>query len=599
MCGIFGYSGKGNTGQILLEGISKLDYRGYDSVGFATANKGSLLVQKAVGKIGQAMKILDLKKLKGCIGVAHTRWSTHGKVTEANAHPHLSCDKKIAIVHNGIVENYQELKDRLIQNGHTFASETDSEVIAHIIEEEMNQGKSFKDAVSATLPQLQGRFAIAAIAAGEQCMIGARSGSPLIVGVGEGEYFLSSDMQAFLAYTNQAIILNDNEIAVVGDGVIVEDFVTGAAKTPDVQQIDTTAMKAELGSFPHFMLKEIFEQPQALEKTIAYTVDRIKQLHLRPFNKAVIVACGTAYYAGLVGTYLFERFLRLSVDCQYASEFRYRNPVVDGKTLVIAISQSGETADTLAAVCEAKEKGAFILSICNVLHSTLARESHFVFHTQAGPEIGVASTKAFTSQLMVLLLMALYFSKKRSDYNRDQMIVHTHEAMAVPKILHEVLKGYGKISEVMGSYVRYNNFLFLGRGYLYPIALEGALKLKELSYVHAEGQSAAELKHGPIALIDKDMPSVFLVLKDQLYDKVLSNIQEVKSRGGRIIAIATEGDEKIASLADDIIYLPKMSDFISPIISVVPLQLMAYVVALRRGCDIDKPRNLAKVVTVE
>tara|TARA_Y100000310_G_C20700703_1_gene829601 strand:+ start:4943 stop:6742 length:1800 start_codon:yes stop_codon:yes gene_type:complete len=599
MCGIFGYKGNKDTGALLVEGITKLDYRGYDSAGFATLDKGKIHVEKGVGKMKEISKKINVKKLKGKIGIAHTRWSTHGKVTLENSHPHMSCDGKIALVHNGIIDNYQVLKERLLKKGHTFTSETDTEVIVHLIEDEMKKVKDFKKSVIKALEQLKGMYALVIIHQDYDGMIVVRRGSPLLVGLGEKEFFVSSDVISFLPYTNKAFVIDDNELASITTKVEVENIVEGKKVKKKIQKFNIKGIQSGLGNFQHFMLKEIYEQPETLRKTYAKISSQLKQLHLKPFNRVVTVACGTAYYATLTGSYFFEKFLRLPVDVEYASEFRYKNPVIDDKTLVIAVSQSGETADTLEAVREAKKKGAFIVSICNVAHSTMVRESDFTFHTQAGVEIGVASTKAFTSQLLTLLLFALYFAKFKDEHNREQLVMYTNELLGLSDTIKKVLSGFSDIEKIAAKFTHYKHALFLGRGFLYPIALEGALKLKEISYIHAEGQSAAELKHGPIALIDKDMPCIFIALKDKLYEKVLINMEEVKARGGKIIAIATEGDTEIKKFADEVIYIPHVSEEVSPLLAIIPLQLFAYFVALRKGCDIDKPRNLAKVVTVE
>ncbi|MDP7458457.1 MAG: glutamine--fructose-6-phosphate transaminase (isomerizing), partial [Candidatus Woesearchaeota archaeon] len=538
MCGIIGVkTSNNNVGEILVDGLKKLEYRGYDSAGLAVIKEGTIQVKKDVGRIVAVNKKLKLTKVTGNIGLGHTRWSTCGKVTKENAHPHTSCDGKIAVVHNGIIENYRILKELLIKKGHKFTSQTDSEVIAHLIEEALKKEKNFKKAALIAIQQLKGMYAIVIIKNDTDEMIGVRRGSPLLVGMGKNEFFLSSDVNSFLSYTNKVVILDDNEMVSITDKVVIENIVENRKVDYQVQKFDVKGIKAELGKYQHFMLKEIYEQSTTLKHTFTKISKQLKKLRLKPFNRVVTVCCGTAYYATLTGSYFFERFLRLPVDVQYASEFRYRNPVVDEKTLVIAVSQSGETADTLEAVREAKKKGAFIVSICNVSHSTLVRESDFTLHTQAGTEIGVASTKAFTSQLLTLLLFAIHFAKHRQELSADEIKVYNKEINQLPSLVEKVLKKYDDLMKIAEKYSQYHNFLFLGRGFLYPIALEGALKLKEISYIHAEGQCAAELKHGPIALIDKDMPCVFLALKDKLYDKVLINMEEVRLRGGKIIAI--------------------------------------------------------------
>jgi glucosamine--fructose-6-phosphate aminotransferase (isomerizing) len=600
MCGIIGViSSENDVSKIIVDNLKKLEYRGYDSAGIAIQNQKGIIVKKEVGRIDIVNKKLRLSSISGSLGIGHTRWATCGGVTKENSHPHTDCKGNIALVHNGIIENFQELKEKLHKNGHTFTSETDSEVLAHMIEDEVKKRSSLRDAILNILPKLTGRYALVVMDSKSNSLIGVRNGSPLTLGLGDQKKFISSDLQTFLDYTNEAVVMHDGELAEVGDEIHLFDINSRKKKKFQIQTIYRKIVRAELGKFPHYMLKEIYEQPDTLKKTFDHVGQELKKLRMKPLHRIVIIACGTAYYAGLVGSYYFEKFLKFPADVQYASEFRYRDAIVDDKTLVIAISQSGETADTLAAVDKARAKGAFVLSICNVAHSTLVRESNFTLTTQAGQEVGVASTKAFTAQVQTLLMFCMYYAKHKEGYNREKGVMEMQEVASLGGNVKEVLKGYDSIVKVASKYSTHNNVLFLGRGYLYPIALEGALKLKEISYIHAEGQSAAELKHGPIALIDKDMPSVFLALKDDLYDKVLNNMQEVKSRGGKIIAIATEGDKGILKVADDVIYVPKMSDYVSPIVSVVVLQVFAYVIALQRGCDIDKPRNLAKVVTVE
>lgn len=599
MCGIMAYKGKGNAASAAVNGLKKLEYRGYDSWGIALLGNPGIEVIKKVGKIGDFSG-----ELKECsAAIAQTRWATHGSVSERNAHPHLSCDKAIAVVHNGIIENYNELK-AILEEKHKFVSQTDTEVIPHLIEEEL-KSNDFEEAVRRSLMQLEGTFAVAVMNKDCSKIICARKGSPLVIGLGDDEFFAASDITAFLEHTKKVIFLEDNEMAVLDKAVKITNFCTNKEVNKKIELVDWDIEQAQKGNYKHFMLKEIYEQPQVIEdnfrgriKQDAVFFDELKGFDIKNFSRIVIAACGTAMYAGMVGEYLFEELLKMPVEVEYASEFRYRDPVIDEKTLVIAITQSGETADTLGAVREAKSKKAFVLSVVNVVGSTIARESDIAVYTRAGPEIGVASTKAFTSQLAVLYLLALHFSEKLGLINKESLKEKTEELKKIPLLMKEIL-GNNNIKNCALKYCYKNNFLYLGRGANYPIALEGALKLKEISYIHAEGQSAAEMKHGPIALIDNNMPAVFIAVKDRTYSKIISNIEEVKARGGIVIAITGSDGKEAKQLADYVIEVPSTDALLQPILNVVPLQLLAYYIADIRECDIDRPKNLAKSVTVE
>jgi glucosamine--fructose-6-phosphate aminotransferase (isomerizing) len=609
MCGIVGYVGKRDAFPVLIEGLSSLEYRGYDSAGVALLDNNTIQVLKAKGKVEQ-LRILAKKKLKigATIGIAHTRWATHGVPSEANAHPHTDAKNKIALVHNGIIENYAILKEQLKREGVTFRSETDTEVLAQLV------GKFYKgdlvEAVSQALSLVEGTFGIAVIAHDKPDMlVGARRGSPLVVGVGDGEYFLASDASAVVRYTKRVIYLKDSSlVALSRQGHTTMDL-DKKVVTHEIQHIEYTAEALAKGGFSHFMLKEIFEQPDTIRNAMRGRLlveegnARLDGLNLvlqqlRQINRIIIAACGTSWHAALVGEYMIEELAGVNVEVEYASEFRYRNPIIDANTLVFVISQSGETADTLAALREAANKGATVLGICNAVGSSIARETHGGVYLHAGPEIGVASTKAFTSQLTVLALLTLLLGRMRRISHSDGMTI-AKALTEIPDQVKKILKQNATIKAIAKRYAKLNNFIYLGRSYNFPVALEGALKLKEISYIHAEGYPAAEMKHGPIALIDKDMPSVIIALKDSVYDKVLSNIQEIKARGGKVIAIATEGDKNIKKYAAHVIYVPQTIQMLSPLLSVIPLQLLAYHIAAIRKCEIDQPRNLAKSVTVE
>ena len=609
MCGIVGYIGEKQAAPLLFNALKNLEYRGYDSAGFATIAVNKVLIEKDIGKLDEIQKKIDLKALEGNIGISHCRWATHGKVTQINAHPHTSCDKKITLVHNGIIENYEVIKKELEKKGHTFQSGTDTEVIVHLIEDKYKG--NLEEATREALKKVKGSYAFGIISSDEpDKLVAARKDSPLIVGVGKNEQFIASDVPAILSQTKKVIFLEDEEIAVLKRESVTVTDLNGKEIKKEIVDIDWDETATQKQGYPHFMLKEIFEQPRAIEETIN---GRIKDFdiildeeigfstdQLAKFKRIVIVACGTSWHAGIIGEFMLEELAQIPVEVEYASEFRYRNPVIDENTLVIAISQSGETADTLEAIKEARRKKAKIISIVNVKGSSIARASDAVLYTYAGPEIGVASTKAFTSQLVLLYLLTIYIARIKDTLDKDQLHNRIRDVRQLPLLLQSFLENTKPIEKIASHYYKKSNALYLGRGINYPIALEGALKLKEVSYIHAEGYPAAEMKHGPIALIDKEMPVVFIATKDtRTYDKVLSNIEEVKARGGIILTIATEGDKDIKAKSHDVIYIPKSSYILTPILAVVPLQLIAYHIAAKRGCDIDKPRNLAKSVTVE
>ncbi len=608
MCGIIGYIGNKKAAPILVKGLKNLEYRGYDSAGMVCINKNKLCIKKDVGKIDEVNKKVNFLELKGNIGLAHSRWSTHGKVTKENAHPHTDCTGKISIVHNGIIENHAELKNELEKKGHKFKSETDTEVIAHLIEE--NYKNNMISAVSEALKKMEGSYALGIIHVDYDGLIAARNESPLVIGVGKDENYIASDVPAILSQTKKVIYLDNKEIAVLDrDKVKVYNF-KGNRVTKKIEEIKWDAERAEKQGFKHFMLKEIFEQPQAITETISGRLEDsdilikeeigLSEKDIKNIKRIIIVACGTSWHAGLVGEFMIEELANIPVEVEYASEFRYRDPIIDEGTIVMAISQSGETADTLAALREAKKKGAKIISIVNVKGSSIDRESDSVIYTKAGPEIGVASTKAFTSQLVVLYLITVYFGKVKGLLPAKQIRNRVRDLKKLPLQMQSVLEEKDYIKLHAEQFYKKTNALYLGRGINYPIALEGALKLKEVSYIHAEGYPAAEMKHGPIALIDKDMPVVVIATKDnRTYKKVLSNIQEVKSRGGIVIAIETKGDEDVKKIVDHNLYIPENSYILTPILAVIPLQLFAYYVAVMRGKNPDFPVNLAKSVVVE
>ena len=619
MCGIVGYIGKRQASGIILEGLRRLEYRGYDSAGIAVLKDHSIEVRKKKGKIDDGLaKLVSDRPVPGAVGVGHTRWATHGPPTDENSHPHSDQSGKISIVHNGVIENYDRLKERLIKAGHTFKSATDTEVLAHLIGEHLEKTKKLPPeegihplarAVREALKEVIGTYGIGVICSDyPDVMVGARRGSPLIVGVGEGEHFLTSDTSAIVAHTRQVIYLNDHDlITLKPERFDVQS--QGERKNVQISQIEFTAEDSDKGCYAHFMLKEIFEQPRTVQNALRGRIDKdeataklgglnLSVADMRAIDQIVITACGTSWHAALIGEYLFEEFAHIPTEIEYASEFRYRNAPIEKNTLVLAITQSGETADTLAGLRESKRRGHPVLAICNVVGSTIAREAHGGIYLHAGPEIGVASTKAFTSQVTVLLLMSLLMGRLRMLSSRKGMeIIKALEE--APAQIESVLAQAKEIERIAKKYAHAEDFFFLGRQYNFPVALEGALKLKEISYVHAEGYPAAEMKHGPIAMIDEKTPTVFLIPKNDLYEKTVSNLQEIKARKGPIIAIATEGDTDIAKQVEDVIYVPDTIEPVFPLLGVVPLQLLAYYIACERGCDVDKPRNLAKSVTVE
>ena len=608
MCGIVGYLGEKNAENTLLEGLKRLEYRGYDSAGIAIIKNGKVTSRKAVGKIVNLEKKINGKNMDAGIGISHTRWATHGKPTEENAHPHLSCDGNIAVVHNGIIENYQALREELKRKGHKFVSETDSEVLAHLIEEFYKN--DFKHAVCEALKLVEGTYGIAVIAGDKpQEIIVARKGSPLVLGIGENENFVASDVAAILGYTKQVVYLNDGEIAKVSENNFEVTDLDEKKIDSEISEIEWSLEESQKGGHDHFMLKEIMEQPKVIvdstrgrlmpdEGTVRLGGLEAVEEKLRKIERIIILACGTARYAGLVGEYMMEEYAEIPVEVEFASEFRYRKPILDERTAVIAISQSGETADTLAAIREARRKGALTLGIVNVVGSTIARETDAGVYNHAGPEIAVASTKAFTSQLIVLTLMTVLLGRQRkmSEVTGRRII---EEIEKLPKKIEKILGAKDDIKKLAKKYADYPNFMYLGRKYCFPLAEEGALKLKEISYIHSEGFAAGEMKHGSIALIDEDFPVFAIAPKDSVYEKNISNIEEIRARQGKIIILTTEGNKEAKKIADDVIYIPKTLEMLTPILGVVPLQLFAYYISCFRGLDVDKPRNLAKSVTVE
>ncbi len=622
MCGIVGYIGPRDAVEFLLSGLHRLEYRGYDSSGVATIdNSGQFCLLKSVGRIDRLETLLATNPACGHIGIGHTRWATHGAPNDINAHPHLGGCGEIALVHNGVIENFQSIKQRLQSEGYTFASATDTEVIAHLIYDCYKRLPPTADmvavdyqplitAVQTALSQLQGTYGLAVLFREyPDVMIAARLGSPLIVGVGDDEHFVASDASPLAGYTDKIVYLADHELAVVTSDSLRVIHRDQGRVNHSVHVLDLQAGHIAKGGYEHYMLKEIFEQPESVENAMRGRLDHdaatskfggfnLTPQQLRAVNRIVITGCGTSWHAGLVGEYQIEALARLPVEVEYASELRYRNPPLDNNTLLFAITQSGETADTLAALRELKRKGCPTLGVCNVVGSTIAQETDGGFYLRAGPEIGVASTKAFTSQCTILAMLALYFGRLRHlSFSAGTRIIQ--ELQLLPDKVREALTCSDKVKRIAEKYAGCNNFLYLGRQFNFPTALEGALKLKEISYIHAEGYPAAEMKHGPIALVDENTPSVFLMPHDQVYDKVVSNLQEIKARGGPVIAVVGEGDSQAAELADDIIEMPHVAEYLQPIISVIPLQLLAYHIAVARGCDVDKPRNLAKSVTVE
>jgi glucosamine--fructose-6-phosphate aminotransferase (isomerizing) len=622
MCGIIGYIGHRNISDVLINGLKRLEYRGYDSAGIAIFTDDKIFVCKKVGKVStleEEIKNFSSFELNSKIGIAHTRWATHGEPSDINAHPHTDCSGKIAVVHNGIVENYATIKKKLESLGHIFKSQTDTEVIAHLIEEFYNDTGNFEISVQLALSHIEGTYGLAIISSIEpDKIITARKGSPIIIGIGDNEYVVASDASAIVGITRNVIYLEDGEMAILSkNGVEIKKISENTSFSykdeiieERIQELTFSLEEIEKGGFPHFMLKEIFEQPESIQNSMRGRISEDGSVKLGGLTSVmdkilnarrfIITACGTSWHAGLVGKYMIEQYAGIPVEVEYASEFRYRNPVIFKDDVVWLISQSGETADTLAALRLAKEKGATVLGIVNVVGSTIARESHAGVYIHAGPEIGVASTKAFTSQLVVLALITLLLGREKGvldeKISKEKIAA---ELKSLPEKVKKILELNDFIKTIAQKYKDHRNFLYLGRGFNYPVALEGALKLKEISYIHAEGYPAAEMKHGPIALIDENMPVVFIAVKDNVYEKVLSNMEEVKARRGKIISVVTEVDEKVKKLSDHIIQIPQTFDLLMPILAVIPLQLLAYHIAVLRGCDVDQPRNLAKSVTVE
>ena len=613
MCGIVAYVGHKEAYPIIIKGLKRLEYRGYDSSGVSIGDEDNISLLKQKGKVSDLEDYAIDKNTKGSIGIGHTRWATHGIPNQINSHPHNSGDGKLSLIHNGIIENYDSLKQVLIQKGHIFKSDTDTEVLVHLIEEIKNHEQvGLFEAVRLALNEVVGAYAIVVMEKGvNNEFIAARKGSPLVIGIGDGEYFVASDASPFIEYTKNVVYLEEGEIVKIHKDKMLEIIsLTNSTKTPYIQELELTLESIEREGFDSFMLKEIFEQPKSVIDTLRGRISpKTKKITLGGIldyeqkimnaNRIIIVACGTSWHAGLIGEYLFEDLARISVEVEYASEFRYRNPIINEKDVVLAISQSGETADSLAALELAKEKGATLLGICNVVGSSIPRLTHAGSYTHAGPEIGVASTKAFTTQIIVLTLMAVKMAHKKGSITISKYHEIINELELIPEKIEKILKKNDEIEKIAAKFKDATNFLYLGRGYNFPVALEGALKLKEISYIHAEGYPAAEMKHGPIALIDDEMPIVVIATKKGNYDKVVSNIQEVKARGGRLIAIVTEGDKTVKELADYCIEIPACLEQLTPLLTNIPLQLLSYHIALMRDCNVDMPRNLAKSVTVE
>jgi len=612
MCGIVGYIGHREAYPIVLKGLKRLEYRGYDSTGVAIIQEGDLQVHKKKGKVAELEEAVVGKNMHSNICIGHTRWATHGEPSDRNAHPHLSNNSRLAMLHNGIIENYAQIKTELTNKGYTFKSDTDTEVLLNFIQDIQDNNKSsLEEALRIALKRIVGAYCILLIDQSDpETIIAARKGSPLVIGIGKDEHFLASDASPIIEYTKEVVYVNDYEIAIVKKDELILKNLGNEKQTPFIQKLDMELAAIEKGGYDHFMLKEVFEQPatifdclrgrllQEQQKIVMAGVDN----HLEALTKAsriMIVACGTSWHAGLVAEYMIEELCRIPVEVEYASEFRYRNPVIHPGDVIIAISQSGETADTLVALESAKEKGAFIFGVVNAVGSSIARLSHAGAYTHAGPEIGVASTKAFTGQLAVLTMMALKMAKAKGSISDERYVHLLNELSSVPEKVKEILADTLVIEKIAKKYKDASDFLYLGRGYNFPIALEGALKLKEITYIHAEGYPAAEMKHGPIALVDENLPVVFVATKDMYYEKVVSNIQEIKARKGQVIAVATIGDTVLPTMSENIMYVPEIDEVIAPLLSVIPLQLLSYYVGVAKGIDVDKPRNLAKSVTVE
>lgn len=609
MCGIVGYVGSRETARVLIEGLKRLEYRGYDSAGIAVFHQGKIEIRRKEGKLTKLEELIKGEAFDGRVGIGHTRWATHGRPSDENAHPHKA--GKVAVVHNGIIENYLPLKENLKGKGHLFTSETDTEIISHLIDEFIKEGYAFLEAVREALNQIKGSYALGILFEGDEyCLIAARKESPLVIGLGEGEYFIASDLPPILPYTQNFIFMEDDEVALLSSNQMKIYDLKGEEVVKEPKRIDWNPLMAEKGGYKHFMLKEIFEQPRAVIDTMRGRLSEekgdalLEDVHLDPiFLKTLrrinLIACGTSYHAALVGKFLIEEFSRIPVEADIGSEFRYRNPIIGKNDLLIAISQSGETADTLAALREAKRKGAMTLAICNVVESSLAREADHVIYTHAGPEIGVASTKTFATQLVILFLLALRMGRELGFLSFEEGRRLIEELVRIPHHMEELLRTSPQVAKIARKYLYARDFLYLGRGINYPIALEGALKLKEISYVHAEGYPAGEMKHGPIALIDRDVPVVVLATKNNIYDKVVSNIEEAKAREGKVIALVSPSDREILNKVDDVIFIPETIPSLTPILLTIPLQLLAYYMADFKGTDVDQPRNLAKSVTVE
>ena len=611
MCGIVGYIGYREAYPIVIKGLHRLEYRGYDSSGVALIDK-ELKVYKKAGKVADLEKFAEGLNTKGSIGMGHTRWATHGAPSDRNSHPHSSGNRKLTIIHNGIIENYATIKEALLAKGHVFLSDTDTEVLVHLIEDIQQETRlDLREAVRVALNKVIGAYAIVIMSADDHDqLIAARKGSPMVIGVGKGEYFVASDATPIVEFTKNVIYLNDNEIAYIRREDLLIKNIDNTVQTPYIQELDLKLEMLEKGGYEHFMLKEIYEQPRSIRDCMRGRIypqqgkvqlGGIKEYveKLKNVDRIIIIACGTSWHAGLVGEYLIEEYARVSVEVEYASEFRYRNPIITEKDLVIAISQSGETADTMAALELAKEKGATIFGICNVVGASIPRITDAGVYTHAGPEIGVASTKAFTAQVTVLTLIAFYIAQQRGTITQSKLIEYLTELNQIPELVERALQSNERVKEIAAKFKDSTNCLFLGRGNAFPVALEGALKLKEISYIHAEGYPAAEMKHGPIALIDDEMPVVFIATHHSSYEKVISNIQEVKARKGHVIAIVTEGDTDVKAMADYVIEIPQTAEAFVPLLATIPLQLLAYHIAVMRGCNVDQPRNLAKSVTVE
>jgi glucosamine--fructose-6-phosphate aminotransferase (isomerizing) len=609
MCGIVGYIGPRETTKVLIEGLKRLEYRGYDSAGIAVFQKGKIEIRRKVGKLKNLEELIEKETFDGKVGIGHTRWATHGRPSDENAHPHKA--GKVTVVHNGIIENYLPLRQYLKKKGRVFSSETDTETIAHLIDDFIQEGHPFLDAVKIALDKIKGAYALGILYEGDdKCLIGARNEAPLVIGLGEGEYFIASDIPPILPYTRNFIFMEDGEVASLSTkGVKVYDA-KGEEVSKEPKYVDWNPLMAEKGGYKHFMLKEIFEQPRAVTDTIRGRLSeekgdvvldnvRLDREILKRVHRIILIACGTSYHAALVGKFLIEQFCRIPVEADIGSELRYRNPIIGQHDLVVGISQSGETADTLAAMRESKRKGATTLSICNVVESSLARDSDHVIYTHAGPEVGVASTKTFVTQLITLFLLALRMGREKGLLSEKDGRALIEELIKLPHLMEEMLKSSTQVAKIARKYLYTRDFLYLGRGINYPIALEGALKLKEISYIHAEGYPAGEMKHGPIALIDREMPVVVLATKNEVYEKVLSNIEEVKAREGKVIALVSQSDQEITQKVDDVIFIPETHPSLTPILLTIPLQLLAYYMADFKGTDVDQPRNLAKSVTVE